>query len=52
MPGQAKPIISMNIGRAILIGNAERVLGMAGLIGEGCASNAPQSIISIAMGMR
>ena len=35
---------------AILIGNAERVLGMTGLIGEGCASKAPQSIISIAMG--
>lgn len=37
---------------AILIGNAERELGMAGLIGEGCASKAPQSIISIAMGTR
>lgn len=37
---------------AILIGNAERVLGMAGLIEEGCARKAPQSIMSIAMGTR
>lgn len=37
---------------AILIGDAECVLGMAGLIEEGCASKAPQSIISIAMGTR
>lgn len=37
---------------AILIVSAERVHGMAGLIGEGCASKATQSIISIAMGTR
>lgn len=37
----------MHVGHAaILMGNAECVLGMAGLIGEGCASEAPQSIIS------
>ncbi len=35
---------------ATLIGNAECVLGVVGLIGEGCASKSPQSIISIAMG--
>lgn len=57
MPGRAEPTISMStrvhVGLcAILIGNAERELGMAGLIGEGCASKAPQSIISIAMGTR
>lgn len=32
---------------AVLIENAEHVLGMAGLIEEGCANKAPQSIISI-----
>lgn len=33
---------------AILIDNGEHAAGMAGLIEEGCANKAPQSIISIA----
>lgn len=57
VPGQAQPIIKRKYGvhaghGAGLTANAERVLGMSGLIGEGCASNAPRSIISIAMGTR